>query len=530
MPDLGHSQAEWTHFVGEEEGYCWLVPMRLLEETASRFLLERIRIDNRDDYNTNIAAATLTGVNYETNTDAQGRLRVRVSANGGNWDVKLFKATGGGGSDEVGRVTNVAAAGTGTIVAQNSSGLGGTITMAATVAAETDDIHHLKTFVDFRLVAKAMETGSDSTSDTNASASYAAMIDAYTAAGLAVRGALNGFIANFSRFALSDTGVPVAKGRTFLESADTTVFQEVQRRDSDGNVVVDKSGLLSTQRLCMADETTGGEQDVVRRVPSASAATFFSSNSGLGSIASHSPGEAAPEMTITGTCVQGVDTGRLGSEEFEISYNYLDKGQRVIRRESINLRVGKTWTGSFGVGPISLVRTYSKTGDGSNLHLAAATGATAPSVTGETNSNTDAGILYWQVVANGSNWDYEFYKSSTYGAATLVAEATNIATGANFTASAQNASGLTIVYKAGSAPVAATQGTLNLNPFKVQNSSRIADGFTIDVAVAASPGSFQSLVSRMWPGAHLNSDTSGSESISDDYVKAGYPVYADAYA
>jgi hypothetical protein len=528
VPDLGHTQAEWTHFVGEEEGYCWLVAMRDLEEMANRLLLERVRVQMVGDRDGNVAALDLAGVIYGTNTDARGRIYMRFTANGGNWDVDLYKATGAGAGNLVAHVDNLADGGTSALTADNSSGITGTITLGAAVVAVAADTVHAKTFVDFRLVAKAFETDADSVSDENASASYKAMIEAYTAAGNAVRSALTGFIASFARFAISDQGTPVAKGRTFLESADASVFTESQRRDSDGNVVVDQSGLLVTQRVDMLAETTGGTQDVVRRVPAAGAGSFPASNAGSGSIASHTPSEAALEMTITGRCVRGVDTGALGQEQFEISYNYLDKGQRRVVTAPVNLQVGKSWTGPLGIGPIELVRTYSKTGDGSNLNLAAATGGTAPTVTGENNSNTDEGVLYWQIVDTGANWDVEFYSSSTYGDTTLVAKATNVATGAAMTASSQNGSGLTIAWTVGSAPVDATQGTFLLNPFKVQNSSRIADSFTIDVTIGASPGAFQSTVVRMFPGAYLNSTASGGESISDDYVKAGFQEFVDS--
>lgn len=530
MPDLGHSQGEWTHFVGDEEGYCWLTPMRLLEEIASKFLLERCRIENCLDWNSNITTVDLDGVIYGTNTDSAGKIFVRFVANAGNWDVNLYKATGAGGSDLVAHATNKAAGATFALTADNSSGITGTMTIGGSITAEANDRHFLKCFVDFRLVAKAMETDAASVGDENASASYRAAIDAYTAVGQAIRGALSGLIANFGRFALADFGTPTARGRTFLEATDATVFQETQRRDGDGNVVVDQQGLLVSQRICMADETTGGEQDVVKRVPAATAATPYSTNSGVGTISSHTPGEACPEMTITLQCVQGVDTGRLGAEEFEVSYNYLDKGQRTVFKCPVNLRVHQEWNGPLGVGPITLNRTYAKTGDGTNVDLAASSFVT--SVDGESGQaqNTDDGLIYVKVVTNGANWNIEFYSSSTYSTTSLVAKATNVATGATFNATAQNSSGLTISWKVGSAPTNGNTCTLNLQPFKVQNASKIKDGFSIDVTVAAGAGAFQGVVTRMFPGAYLNSDTSGSESISDNYVKAGYPLFADSYA
>ena len=84
----------------------------------------------------------------------------------------------------------------------------------------------------------------------------------------------------------------------------------------------------------------------------------------------------------------------------------------------------------------------------------------------------------------------------------------------------QNASGLTVVWTMGGTVSAKTDITLNLNPFKRENSSGRPDKFTITVTLAAGAGLYQTLVAE-WLNAALNSDTSGSESIPDEYAKQG---------
>src|SRR5687767_12757783 len=59
------------------------------------------------------------------NGDADGRLWVRIAANGPNWDVILYKAKTAQAADKVAEALNVAAGATGTLVAANASGITG---------------------------------------------------------------------------------------------------------------------------------------------------------------------------------------------------------------------------------------------------------------------------------------------------------------------------------------------------------------------------------------------------------------------
>lgn len=311
-------------------------------------------------------------------------------------------------------------------------------------------------------------------------------------------------------WALASEGNPIARGRQFTGTSDPDLVSDVAVPDTSGNVSRSRTGWFYTVADAMEDETTGGEQDVVKRTVAASAGTFSADNDGSGTVASHTPAEKA----IAGRWRFKIVDDTLGSERFDFEFT-ADEGDFTLTGSGP--QVGMLWSGPNGFGPITVLRTLTKTNDGSNVNLAATSACT---VTGETDQNTDNGVLYWIVVANGSNQDFEFYKSSTLHSSKLVAKAINIADAAAFTAVQQNASGIEVVWTAGSNPVATTTGQLNLNVFKLENDAGKPDEFYVDVTVSGTPGLIQTILAEEFD-AQLNSDTSGSESIPDNYAKAG---------
>jgi len=86
----------------------------------------------------------------------------------------------------------------------------------------------------------------------------------------------------------------------------------------------------------------------------------------------------------------------------------------------------------------------------------------------------------------------------------------------------KSGSGLSITWTAGSSPNDGDTGTLTCNPFLVENGDGEPDRFTIDTSESSptTAGLFQKLMGRHFDAA-LNSDVSGSESISDLAVMVG---------
>lgn len=520
MANLQMTAAQWERLIGEELAGGILAPMRELEELYDKFTRERTQVVILN-LNGNLTALTLRGARRGVNCSIGYELWVRFTANGGNWDVEFFRAAGAGGGDLVASVTNLADGGTDDLDEENASGWEGSLTLGAAVVAVADDLFKVLVVLDYPARLPLIWTQADQIEQDKFMRQRAAA--AYSAVATSL---LNGIgelraLADFWGVGVA-RDMPVARGNAFNRVEETVLVEDRENEDGQGNVVRSIRGLLAAMTVNMQDEGTGGEQDVVRRVIAASAATFDASNTGKGSVASHTPLEKTPIGRWTWQCDDGSDTGALGRETFSGSFVATDGSGITVTFSG--LQVEKDYDGPRGFGTIRLRRTYAKTGDGSNLHLAA---VTTGIFVGENDQNTNAGVLYWEVQANGGNWDYAFYSDA--GRTRLVAQATNIATGAAFTATPFGTTGITVVWTAGSAPVDGTQGTISCQPFVT---SRSADGqpdrFYIDTSLTGTAGLIQKLLADRFDG-YLNSDASGSETIEDAWMTGGtFPPFVTA--
>ncbi len=517
--NLAQTQASWTRFLGRELCSMFLAPMREARESYDKFTRERTQIQPLTQLlAVNIAALTLAGVDPGVNAAADGSLWARFTANGGNWDVSFYKAAGAGGGDEVASITNVADGATSALTEENASGISGSITLGAAVVAVADDYFKILVVVDYPARLPKVWTQADSIQEDKLSREIATALYSELAALddlkiQACRRAIGRFMLRSASPPNSNGPQLLARGNAFNRVNETSLSLETAETDSSGNTSRLRSGIFPTITKNMQDEATGGEQDVVRRVVAASAGDFDAANDGLGTVASTTPTEKCPIGEWRFECDQGADTGALGRESFR--WNFVATDGSGIALSGNGLRVERDYTPPRGMSTLRLRRTYTKTGDGSNLHLAA---VTTGLFSGETNSNTDTGVLYWKIVTNGSNWDIEFYRDSSR--TLLVAKATNIATGAAFQATAQNGSGLTVTWTAGSAPVNTAPGTVDCNAFYVENAGGVPDKFRVTTSVTGTPGLIQKMLAEELD-AFLNSDTSGSESIPDAYATQG---------
>jgi hypothetical protein len=243
-------------------------------------------------------------------------------------------------------------------------------------------------------------------------------------------------------------------------------------------------------------------------------------------LSAHTPGERCPPSVWTFRCRRGADTGDLGKEEFEVEVAFTRSGDDRVLRDS-GLLVKRVYSGPLDFGPVVLSRVFTKTGDPTHVQLSDP--VSGWSTGGETNQNTDDGVLHWKHVANGpTNVDVELYRRSTLVASELVCKATNVPPSTVFTATEQNGSGLQVVGKTGSAPTGGATGTMNLNPFRVKNSSGVPDELTVTVTLGPAPGLYQELLGEVFE-ARLNSDAAGFETIQDDYVRQGtYVPFVEA--
>ena len=509
MADLGKTNAQWDRFLERELGMTILAPLRYLRESRDRFDRSRTQVRVINDVDTNQAGVTLANVDPGNDTEADGRLYVRITG-GPTYTVTIYKATGGGGGDAIAAGSGTASS-TVTLTEQNSSGVSGTWTLPGSVTVTADDSLQLEVVLDFSALLPFVYTQTDGIEDDKDSRRV--MQAAYDQIAALQNQAIGVLEIAAAAMLLGDAQNETGRGNDFASSGETSLQTETVNTDESGNVSRSRGGLFEVLRQAMADETTGSTQAVVERSVSAAAGVATSTNQGQGTIASHTPLEKCQEGRLFLECVD--DT--IGSELFS-GYFYINATDR--RTPVSGLQVGKSWSGPNGLGPIALQRTLSKTGDvGSDTDLGPIAGF---AVTGETSANTDDGVLYWEIVASGGNWDLSFYSASTRSTSTLVAKAENYATGAAFVATAANGSGMTVTGTIGSGPTTTTAGTLNLNVFKVENTNNVRDSFSVSVTVAASPGLVQTILAQHFSenGSQLNSTTAGAETFQDNYVRA----------
>jgi len=102
--------------------------------------LDQLTAAEANDDNNQLSGWTnITGPEYNQNTDSDGKWHVNiVDDTGGFFHIDIYKDSGKGGGDLVAHTATYNGAGAKAIVEDNSSGLGGTITVDAVTAADAD--------------------------------------------------------------------------------------------------------------------------------------------------------------------------------------------------------------------------------------------------------------------------------------------------------------------------------------------------------------------------------------------------------
>lgn len=521
MGDIGQSDAVWLRFL--RELFFFVRVARRAEDDRRRYTHERTQFFNINDKNANFTVPhddnELTGVDLGVNTGPNGELYVRLVANVGNWDVHLYTAAGATAGDEVAQAIDVADGATATLVAVNSSGLTGALRLDASVVAEADDVHQLLVITDWKLETLNIWPGDgESAKDTSSRNAVGRML-ARCGAGMAqVQAAIRSGLEEWALQFAEENSIPVVgRGNAFLQVAETVLIGETETRDDEsGEVTQLRRGFFQALTAAMAAETVGSTQDLVERVVAASAGTFSASNTGSGTVASHTPEGHTPIGRWRWRCVFGRGNGGGGQERFDGEFTAAD-GDRTFTFRGLQVKAG--YKGPNGFGEITLLRSLTKTGDDTHTMVGA---ASTFSTSGESEANTNDGLLYGLISANGSNWDIEFYSTAARLPNDLVAAAINKATAAgSVTAEPRKGSELTITFDVGSAPVDEDEFTIDLNYFSINNGAgggeaSTPDEFYVDTTLT-STGVASNVLAVLWD-AYVNTDTSGSELITDAFA------------
>lgn len=502
MPNLALSQATATaHFDR------WLHPDRMaiqLMDLVNLYTIAGVYVRQDGGFTTagvrQITSWSLTGaVLGETgrNTDASGRLYVRITANGGNWDIHVYKALAA--ASEVMTATAVAAGATATLAAANSSGLSGTCVLGASPAAIANDTYSLQLYLDWPTYLKQVADGTQAEDGEirNAVQTLVSKVGA----------TLKGLVASLNR--INEGGAYLQQMRRIWQAGaegDAGFLAKSATADADGTVTVTADGAFERMRYNWAANTT--VQKVAVNTIAAASATEQISGGGDIAVTFGTPGPNLEPGLLEAVCVEAT----LPDQKFRVTFTPTDgTGQKTGKNLLV---VGAVWDDPEIPIQISAVNVYAlvdTNGDGV-ANLAAASNF---SFQGVTSDNTDDGLLYWTITASGGSWIVAFYSDSSR---TLkVAQSPATATGAVFTATPQNRSGLTVTGKVGSGPTTTRTGTMDMQPLKAGTSTTAPDKFTSAITRSAH-GIIQDCA-RDFHGWKLNDG--GSPTFPDTFLAKG---------
>lgn len=414
-----------------------------------------------------LTAWSLSGVNLsdlDKNVAADGRLWIRVTANGGNWDIHIYKALAA--ASEVATATNVAAGAVATLTAANSSGLTGSCTLAASIAAIANDTYSIQVFLGFGQMDRQILNGLHQED--------ASILDEQLALNTACADALAGLMAQCNRSAESAKMLEQL-GRLWVVNPRIGFLAKTVVND-DGVVSVTVDGVFERFRQNWEDNTT--VQKVAVTTIAAAAASYDAGNQGTSTAVLGSAGPNLEPGTIQAVCVE--DGPSFDEVRFRVTFQPTDGTGPVDGKEL--LTVGKAWDDPDIPVSISLTFGYLLADDdGDGTDVAATTQITT--MTGLTEDNSDNGKLYGKVVASGASFIYKFYEDSAR--TLLVAQSTAVAAATAFSATQQNRSGITIGWKSGTAPADADLFSIATRPHKKGDSTNAPDQFTIAITRSA---------------------------------------------
>jgi len=406
----------------------------------------------------------LTGIKLSEsgrNTDADGRLWARIAANGGNWDILLYKAKTAQAGDKVAEALNVAAGATFTLVAANSSGIGGTARLGASPAAIAADTYAIQCYLGWNEADRQLLDGTQQEDGE--------ILAAHQIVNALIVRALEGLLRSLNQ--LNQGAAHLKQMARIWQIPHNIGFLDKRTSVDDDVVSVLVDGAFERLRQNWKDNTT--VQKVPETTLSPSAVTE----------ANPSGGDVA---VVVGTIGENIEPGRvqavvvedeLPNQRYEITFTPDDGTGPITGRN--RLTVGKVWDDPDI--PIQLTVTNAFTKNWADTQIAPI--GDLAGVTGATRDNSDDGKWYGKVVQSGSNWIYEFYSDSNR--TKLVAKSPAVAAGAAFTATQQNRSALTISWKAGSAPTNGSTGDFDMNPVKKGNSTTPPDQFTFTISRTA---------------------------------------------
>lgn len=394
---------------------------RQLKNLREFFRRDRTHVLEFNEAADKLSAWTFAGVDYGVNTDEDGYLYVTLTdetPGAGQARVSVYSDSARTALVAQG---DAADGNTATLTAQNSSGLTGTV-LLGTVGATNADIE--------LLVVRDLPMGLILVLND----------DQYDADALAAAR-----IGDAQIVALLDQAIQRNKGafevfartviKTFVTSTETEIFRHTVDDDGTGLLTLETKGILDDLNDHMADNPGGTAQYIADPNPTLSAWTADSDNDGVVSFT----GDAAKDWAQDGTVKVQCTDATLGSEKFEVTF--IDSITKATKKARKDATIKKAFVDPDVGLAFTMNRSVSETNDGNNQ-------LSSYAISGENADNTNGGVLYFAIRANGTDWDIQVFKTANGAAnnttADLVAQGTTTASSGTETVTLveQNASGL----------------------------------------------------------------------------------------
>lgn len=519
MTDLGRAQADWDKLFRELG--LFLAPIKYLTEAKRRFRLQpaRTQLVVLNDLTAQPGVRSFSNLRFTgtspltppSNIDEPMKWYMRITDGAGTATYSVYRATGGGGADLVAEGSALADSGTDLVLAeQNSSGVSFLIDTNVPTASDLTDQIEILAFPDFAQRTEILDR-----SEAQHARVEDAFLDALTDIEVSITSALNRAIQALREFLVSRWAV-------FHKSSDVadTPFVTDETENDNGLITSLYRGTLESARRNMLDETvaSGGAQTVVENTFTVGTPAFSSQNEFTGNANFSAP--TMEEWAIDGEFTLKCIDDTVGQEEFEVTMRRTDTDGILVAKN--NLRIKKTFSDPI-LGIRSAVITRADpviTDPGGNDDFAV--GSNWTNIAGETETNTDKGTIYLSIEENPTPGTFRIngYRKSTrlvadqvfttaYVAAATTTPIIPTGVGGNLSGNAAT----------GSAPTDGNQGDINLQTFRQFNSNGVSDEITFSVTVS-SRGQFQRYIADIGQ-YYLNSATSGSEDIDENYVSAG---------
>jgi len=398
-------------------------------------------IEEFGDVDSQLSSWSLSGVEFETNTDVDGLIYVSLDYNGvDTYTVSLFKDSGR--TEKVAEGTTGSSTGTVSLSEQNDSGLSGLVNLD--YSNDSTDIY-LKIIPDFRLVLKWL---SPEEGEEWQEAYQRFVFDLLDKLKAQMESALSKVESSFDKF-LTDAWAKL------VGSTESTITSQDVDTDASGDTTISYEGLAGDFADSMDDVGVS-----VTEAGFSVSSEFDDDNTGEGEIdATLDPLAHCRLAEATLECTDET----IGSETFEVKGRLPD--DTIVYPES-DLVVKKHWKSpALGLN-MRILRAITDTIDDVYVDVS------QWSFSGETSANTDGGILHAKFTTSDSK--FHFYSSAAKQSTDEVAESEEITGSGTFDIEEVNNSGLTGTVVVLSVPPSDINFQVDLHVFKEGDKIRLS--------------------------------------------------------